>query len=62
MSKWLEDCLQRWGVDGQALQRREVRLGSLLFTVFVPGLEMGRKVVAGEEQMREEILSTEIEE
>lgn len=38
------------------------RLGSLLLTVFVPDLEMGMKVVAGEEQMREEILSTEIQE
>lgn len=36
------------------------RLGSLLLTVFVPDLEIGMKVVAGEEQMREEILSTEI--
>lgn len=38
------------------------RLGSLLLTVFVPDWEMGMKVVAGEEQMREEILSTAIQE
>lgn len=38
------------------------RLGFLLLTVFVPDLEMGMKVGAGGEQMRDEILSTVIQE
>lgn len=66
LDKWLKDWAakmsSRWSDFTEEGGPGGARLGSLLLTVFVPDLEMGTNVVAGEEQTREEILSTAIQE